>query len=760
MALLLIGLVILWPQAACADLRITNVRIGFAPPRGAAQSDGFSYFKAGNWVPIVVRIKGSSTGVLFVETTDSDDVQNRYGVAIAPRDDGKERDVLVYTKPGSLGADIRITLEHDSDQKQTYVAEKDYQALDFSNRLYLLIGSHSADLDLAVRPLDPDPEKRKHYSACVDQVSQLPDRWFGYEGVDLVILSTGDRIFLNQLLADRRRSQALVEWVRRGGRLIISVAPENSALTADLLASWKPAFPPVVDRRPAARRQLPRFVWYAEAYDKPFETKNDKPIPITHLRTYKGRGQGRLGLGPLEVLIKEDQGQVLMLRLPYGLGRVTLVAVDLVTGSLSEWKGKSSFWQKLLTQLGPKALTSDQTGSTLTPTEESDIATDLQKELEVSEDVQPVSFGWVAFFIFLYILAVGPLDYLFLKKVVGRLEWTWVTFPLVIIGVTVAAFYTSSAIQGKEPRINKVDLVDIDQLGPKAELQGTSWFALFSPANRRYTISLEPAEMWTAAKPEGRSLPVLSALGRPETGGLNSTGRSRAQTLFRAGYDYAPDAAGLLGVPVLFGSTKSFVATWDSTLDKLPFTTTLTYDSRRHERLSGKVTSHLPVVLEEPALFFGGKWYRFTGPLRPGISAELVEPEPREFNSWRNSLPRGVQPHPRAFDARALMTRLLFHDKLTEGSRRRNHTLRHLDQSWRLRDINHHDSPIQEAILIGRLPRLEGPAEEVAENKKGVPSRLWLGSLPGEERKPLSGSMIQDTYVRVFLPVPADRPGE
>src|SRR5262249_56139245 len=91
-----------------------------------------------------------------------------------------------------------------------------------------------------------------------------------------------------------------------------------------------------------------------------------------------------------------------------------------------------------------------------------DVATELQNNLEEFEDVQVISFGWVALFILVYILIVGPLDYLFLKKVVKRLELTWVTFPLVVVIVSAAAYLSASALKGNEQKINKLDLVDYD----------------------------------------------------------------------------------------------------------------------------------------------------------------------------------------------------------------------------------------------------------------------------------------------------------
>src|SRR5262249_39628672 len=139
--------------------------------------------------------------------------------------------------------------------------------------------------------------------------------------------------------------------------------------------------------------------------------------------------------------------------------------------------------------------------------EENDIATDLQWELEQFMDVHPVSFGWVAFFIFLYILVVGPLDYLFLKKVVKRLEWTWITFPAVVIVVSVAAYFTAYGLKGKDLKVNKVDVIDVDQLTSQAHAQGTTWFTLYSPRIQSYTVGIEPAPPAWGARNAGQFRP-------------------------------------------------------------------------------------------------------------------------------------------------------------------------------------------------------------------------------------------------------------
>ena len=62
-----------------------------------------------------------------------------------------------------------------------------------------------------------------------------------------------------------------------------------------------------------------------------------------------------------------------------------------------------------------------------------------------------IPFGWVAFFIFLYILLIGPGDYFFLKKVLKRMELTWITFPTIVRDRQPAGLLRGLRAQGERP---------------------------------------------------------------------------------------------------------------------------------------------------------------------------------------------------------------------------------------------------------------------------------------------------------------------
>ena len=78
-------------------------------------------------------------------------------------------------------------------------------------------------------------------------MERLPEVWFGYNSIDMVVLATAQRKFLTDLKNEPKRLAALAQWVRRGGRLVVPIAPAQQDMLADLLSTpvWDPKIPVV-----------------------------------------------------------------------------------------------------------------------------------------------------------------------------------------------------------------------------------------------------------------------------------------------------------------------------------------------------------------------------------------------------------------------------------------------------------------------------------------------------------------------------------
>jgi hypothetical protein len=387
----------------------------------------------------------------------------------------------------------------------------------------------------------------------------------------------------------------------------------------------------------------------------------------------------------------------------------------------------------------------------------------LYTYLENFEEVPVIPFSWVALFIFVYILIVGPLDYFILKKVVKRLELTWITFPTVVILVSAGAYVSAYYLKGNDLRIRKVDVVDVDMRHEKGEVVGHTWFTLFSPRIQHYTIGVDPAPGWATP---GKDVPgpTVSWMGRPDMGR-----GTRSQSFFRHFYSFADDASGLKEVPIQVWSTKSFAGEWRADLAADPLAgAELSRAAANQDALTGDVTWR-PTAdaksspLNDAYLIYRGRVRKFRTPLRPGTPQRVDQLEEETLPKWAD-LPPIQERDPYGYGYRSsrfsaapknlsvdAVVRAAFVFEGSGGHAGANAGLRSLDQSW----LAGRDDV---ALLVGRLPQQIGPARTVA-NSDGCPSRLWLGKLPtpGEtaEPPPLDGFLHQDTFVRVIIPVKA-----
>lgn len=768
----LLSLVLIVPETAQAQrpkgVKIDQIRVGF--PHGGSKNisnEDSSLFKAGFWTPVYVDItagdKGIAKGELIVETTDSEDIPNNYTVSLPRLDPGEQATVIGYTRPGSIHGNFNIKVRVDKEEDVSI--RKNFSALDPNKVLYLSLGSRLGGLRNNL-PKQPDPEDEDLVTQVTSQpfssmesVDALPTRWFAYAPLDLLILTTGNEKFVNQLLGlrDDPRLVGLATWIRQGGRIVIS-AGRNHELIGELMNRLQLDLPVEIKAETRNFSTLPAVdIWLPARQGR--ADFRAPAIPLVKLEMKPGR-EAEIRLGPRQ----REGSPLLVVSCPQGLGQVTLVAFDLDQPPFTSWNGQADFWKKLLdfgpapvetaTERPPPGLRQANPGQ-----DTQDLTTHLQNTLGQFEDVPVISFGWVALFIFLYILVVGPLDYLFLKKVVGRLEWTWITFPLVVLVVSAAAYFAAYALKGSEQRINKMDIVDVDLR--QRRLYGTTWFTVFSPRIQNYTLAVEPSAPTWSARPgtDKKTTPAMITWAGRADSGYGGSERPTSQSLFHRAYNYDTDALGLEGVPIKVWASKAFWARWETHLDpsQLPVQASLARPTDEREGLEGTLTFQLggeggDLKLEDAVLIHGGKpgqppkVYPL-GALPPGVPFQ-VRPDLKSvgIGNWVPALYSGNAPTQPGINASldSVVKQLMFQEAYV--GRGAKNALRYLDQSWRLLQKD-------EAILVGRLSRVKDAAETVAQGSAS-PSLLWLGSLPSTgTRKTLAGTMAQETYLRVFIPL-------
>src|SRR5262249_39554325 len=158
---------------------------------------------------------------------------------------------------------------------------------------------------------------------------RLPAQWFGYNGIDLLILTTGNDAFLKELLAPRNKERvsAIAEWVRRGGRLVVSVAPRNQERVHRLLKTpyWQPPLPQILPEDGAADiKSADTLEGWVGQRTKPFFPENEIQRPA--FRVPLLQSHGAVEYEAVEMSVPGGRQVPLIARMPYGLGNVTFLA--------------------------------------------------------------------------------------------------------------------------------------------------------------------------------------------------------------------------------------------------------------------------------------------------------------------------------------------------------------------------------------------------------------------------------------------------
>lgn len=744
-------------------IRIIDVRVGFP------QGNPFDCFKYGAWAPVFVEIGGREIktgagasvyvldndfeGILTVRTEDDQGHLTSYTLPrkVVLRRDGKDGKAafLTYIKMGNHD-DVDVLVEGKLGDKPVRLNFR-YPDRLANNRG--ILGTHPGSrliLTLGrARGLETESERQArevddirsrfnpHQEVVVATqlaVAQLPDRWFGYEGVETVILPTGGEwgsSVAQALGNDPERRRALIQWVEMGGHLVVAVGANANLVANKSSFPLEPFLPARIDATsPIPTLSLDGLRGFIDKAVPP-QNRHVRDTGVKPLRTDLVRMVPRANGIPL--VLEPDLKVPSAVHAPLGLGRITLLGFDIDQGAFLTWDNRYDFWKAVLKlPLGDTAKVDQNPWARQSYLESRDTVGMLAQGLESFGEVPVVSFTYVALFILIYVLLIGPVDYFVLKRFFKRLELTWITFPLIVLAVSVAAYWAATYIKGDELRINKVDVLDIEL--DRRAITGNTWFTLFSPKLQNYTLGVEPVA--PGGKPE---VSTISWLARPATFGRGD--RGAGLSFFQRAYAYRDDAAKIEDIPIQVWATRSFGSRWLATLD--PTQPLLKADLKVKQMVvTGSLTWTLALPLKEVKLIYRENVWDLPD-LVPNQAVVVGD----EFRTIRQNF----APYPAkssviagkvASDYGSAISQILFfkllHQKSTGAGDISNDLVKHLDQSDR-REFG-------EVMLLGSLPEEYGSAAELNQ-------RVLLGSRLNPFDPPPKGTLRQNTYLRIIVPV-------
>ena len=581
---------------------IVSAKIGF---NGA--------YKLGCWTPLSVELESGPSawsGELQVTVPDTDGVPTRITKPVE-LDGESQTTIHLVVRVGQSSSPIEVALvgaEGEGLVKRSFfLGSRRVQGTPggypATNRLVLELGA-GLGLQEVLQADETSDQQLAVRIAEVEELQDLPSEWYGYESLDTVLLSTSKLELFQASTATENRLAALEQWVRRGGELVLFCGANAEQLLNDggTLAIFSPG---KFEKMERLTQPQPLAIFSGSEQFGEIRRIN---LPVPSLLEVRGQILSSAG--------RSNQTVPLVVRTQRGLGEIVFVGLDFDQPPLRDWEGRASFLRRVLQW---KSTDTDR------QVREQRDATDLTNHLRSSLDkqfvgVQVIPFGLLALLAGVYILLIGPGDFFFVRRVLGRPTLTWLTFPLVVLGVSILAYVIANRMKGDQLRVNQIEIVDVDCLQPdqsQSLAYGTVYTHFFTPEVSSLDLNLEVAFLGQAASETSERL--VSWLGLPgaSLGAMQASGSQT--TVFEDGYAFSEDLNELESLPVEVWSTKTLNARWSAAVDPQ---VQIELRPDGEELVQGIISNRSEVQLEDCALLYG-RWAYRLGKLPAGKSVEV-----------------------------------------------------------------------------------------------------------------------------------------
>ena len=409
------------------------------------------HYRKGCWFPVTVEVRntGPDTSGTLEWLFPGQPTRSFRREVDLPRGAHKRLTLYAYTATTTRIGEMRVLLRGEDMPKEEHRREVQIEPLEqnwfvvgvLSNNVTLLnsLSDMSVGKTTKTVVLHLDPDLLPTHAAAMSRI---------------------DALFLHDIALDRLRLEqrtALEQWVWLGGQLVVGGGSHANQTTAGL-----------ADLLPVTVHQLERNVSLAPLQemlpqttareDETSETMITQTLPDATTVNHVELKAGAVALDTKNLIT----GQT------WGNGQVFFARFDL--GILRSWLGEARLWERVLKDV-----------TRLVPPE----AINLRSVLEIPGLSLP-SVGLLILFMGGYIVVIGPLNFLLLRKY-QRVDLAWLTTPAIVILFIIGTYGAGVLGRGINPLIFHLAIVQGEEGRDMG--QETSYIGIFSPYRNSYTLT-------------------------------------------------------------------------------------------------------------------------------------------------------------------------------------------------------------------------------------------------------------------------------
>lgn len=519
-------------------------------------------FRENDWIPVYIQVSNDGDGVegrLVVRPeTSANSVRDTYSVPIS-LPTGARKSVFLYISAESFATEIRVEMI-TNDGIVAAVQPARLRSIQSRDQIHVVVTqSASGALDLS-------SVHDGGYNAFQTNwhIENIPDREMALEAVNTLVFSDVDS---GPLRAEQK--QAITDWVAQGGHLVVTGGVDWQS-TANGLMDLLPL-------KPDNSRTLDNLTGLATW----LRFRGDQLTQQTVVAT------GTLQAGA-RVLTSSVDGTPLLIRRTLGAGTVDYLTATPSALPLRGWGGLGDMWLALGSSVNP------QPGWSYGVMDWNQItnAIDILPGVNLLPNILPL-IGFLA----LYIVLIGPLNYLVLNRI-NRREYAWVTIPIFIIVFSILAWTFGFNLRGSEVTLSRISLVQSWPDADRANVQQI--VGLLSPRRTQYTLNNADSFLRTVPRPNNQGILL---------GGNILASTSIEQTDIFKAVDFPVDA--------------SFIAGFDgeTTIAKPKISgqvSLITEGDNGQQTMRGSVHNASDQTLTDPVVLVRGQSIRLEKPIAPG----------------------------------------------------------------------------------------------------------------------------------------------